>query len=100
MKEFVKNIKKLKKYCKGQNGRIFLLILFSLIMVALNVVMPLISARIIVLLTENNYLRIIYMAIVILVINSSHSLAEYFTHRIKLKLFRDIFLFKDIIIDF
>lgn len=90
MKEFVKNIKKLKKYCKGQNGRIFLLILFSLIMVALNVVMPLISARIIVLLTENNYLRIIYMAIVILAINSSHSLAEYFTHRIKLKLFRDI----------
>lgn len=90
MKEFVKNIKKLKKYCKGQNWRIFLLIFFSLIMVALNVVMPLISARIIVLLTENNYLRIIYMAIVILVINSSHSLAEYFTHRIKLKLFRDI----------
>ena len=90
MKEFVKNIKKLKKYCKGQNWRIFLLIFFSLIMVALTVVMPLISARIIVLLTENNYLRIIYMAIVILVINSSHSLAEYFTHRIKLKLFRDI----------
>jgi len=54
MKEFVKNIKKLKKYCKGQNWRIFLLIFFSLIMVALTVVMPLISARIIVLLTENN----------------------------------------------
>lgn len=90
MREFIKNIKKLKKYCNGQSKRIIMLFVFSLFMVILNVIMPLISARTIVLLTENNYLRLFYMAVVLFIIDMIYSLFDYLTHRFKLKLFRDI----------
>lgn len=36
MREFLKNIKKLKKYCNGQSKRIIMLFVFSLFMVILN----------------------------------------------------------------
>ena len=45
MKEFISNLKKLNKYCKGQKCKIIMFFLFSLFMVALTVVMPLINGE-------------------------------------------------------
>lgn len=90
MKEFIGNLKKLEKYCKGQKGKIIIFFLFSLLMVALNVIMPLISAKFIVLLTQNNFVRLFLMAIVLFAVEIGYDLFNYFAHRIKLKLFRDV----------
>lgn len=90
MKEFIRNLKKLNKYCKGQKCKIILFFLFSLFMVTLTVVMPLITARFIVLLTQNNFIRLFYMAIFLFLMEMGYDLFNYFAHRIKLKLFRDV----------
>ncbi len=90
MKEFISNLKKLNKYCKGQKCKIILFFLFSLFMVALTVVMPLINAKFIVLLTQNNFVRLFYMAIFLFLMEMGYDLFNYFAHKIKLKLFRDV----------
>lgn len=90
MKEFISNLKKLNKYCKGQKCKIILFFLFSLFMVALTVVMPLINAKFIVLLTQNNFVRLFYMAIFLFLMEMAYDLFNYFAHKIKLKLFRDV----------
>lgn len=90
MKEFIRNLKKLNKYCKGQKCKIILFFLFSLLMVTLTVVMPLINAKFIVLLTQNNFIRLFYMAIFLFLMEMGYDLFNYFAHRIKLKLFRDV----------
>lgn len=90
MKEFIRNLKKLNKYCKGQKCKIILFFLFSLFMVTLTVVMPLINAKFIVLLTQNNFIRLFYMAIFLFLMEMGYDLFNYFAHRIKLKLFRDV----------
>lgn len=90
MKEFIRNLKKLNKYCKRQKCKIILFFLFSLFMVTLTVVMPLINAKFIVLLTKNNFIRLFYMAIFLFLMEMGYDLFNYFAHRIKLKLFRDV----------
>ena len=90
MKEFISNLKKLNKYCKGQKCKIILFFLFSLFIVALTVVMPLINAKFIVLLTQNNFVRLFYMAIFLFLMEMWYDLFNYFAHKIKLKLFRDV----------
>lgn len=90
MKEFISNLKKLNKYCKGQKCKIILFFLFSLFMVALTVVMPLINAKFIVLLTQNNFVRLFYMAIFLFLMEMGYDLFNYFAHKIKLKLFSDV----------
>ena len=79
MKEFISNLKKLNKYCKGQKCKIILFFLFSLFMVALTVVMPLINAKFIVLLTQNNFVRLFYMAIFLLLMEMGYDLFNYFS---------------------
>lgn len=69
MKETFKNIKKVFKVAKENKKLFFLIIMTSIIQIIVGIILPLYTAKQIVLLTNNIYLELIYSSLMILGIN-------------------------------
>ena len=65
MKELLKNLKFAWKYAKNQKKKIILFVFFSFFQIIISVVVPIISASVIVSLTNNELRQVIFMAIVL-----------------------------------
>lgn len=79
MKEYFNNLKKLKKYAAGQKKHFIIILIGSFISVILRIIMPLLSAKIIISLTSNDYLQIILIAISILGVELLANYNSYLT---------------------
>lgn len=83
MKDLMKNLKFAWKYAKYQKSKIIGFIICNIINIIISVVAPIVSAQIIVKLTENMLRQVIYMALVLFGIeilrNCVHYFARYFS---------------------
>lgn len=89
MKDLFKNLKFSWRYAKGNKKYLFAIGFVSIIDVLLNIVTPILSAKIIIELTTNNYARIILIAGMILFVNFLSSIINYITRNFSSKTYRD-----------
>ena len=89
MRELIKNLKFVWKYAKSEKSKIIFMIILSLISIAVSIISPILSAKVIVELTSNNFNRIILIAFVILVVEFISDLIHYGSRKIGLKIQRE-----------
>ena len=65
MKEFFQNLKQAWNYSKNQKKLIYLYIFFNVIFIAINLFIPILSAKIIVHLTASKFRQVLLISIVI-----------------------------------
>ena len=91
MKKFFRNLKFVWDYC---NKNIFLVILnvfLNILNLILVIVLPLVSAKIIILITDNKIYQFIILAILLFIINILYEVIRYFTRIIPLKVYKDVY---------
>lgn len=88
MKEFIKNLKFAWKYANNEKSKIVIVIISNIIRIILSVIAPILSAKIIISLTSNNYTQILFIATVILLIDVINNLMYYFSRTTALKVYR------------
>ena len=69
MKETIKNLKRVYKYAREYRKNFIAFTVLSLILIGFNIVTPILSARIIVALTDNLYVELIMVAILLIFMN-------------------------------
>ena len=94
MKEFLKNIRKAWKYGKNQKKYIIGYIAFNVVFIFINLFVPILSAKIIVSLTSNQFEQVLFIGLVILIVeilrNTAYYATSYFRHRIFRETFNEI----------
>ena len=77
MKEFLKNLKFIWKYVKNEKKDINVFLISNILRIVSLIILPILSARIIIELTSNNYIQILLIAFAILIVDGLSSLFEY-----------------------
>ncbi len=91
MKEFLKNVKKAWKYGKNQKKYIIGYIAFNVVFIFINLFIPILSAKIIVNLTSNQFKQVLFIGIVILIVEIFRNTAYYATSYFRQRIFRETF---------
>ena len=91
MKDLIKNLKFAWRYCKDQKFKLMKYIFFNILSIIINVVIPLISAKVIIYLTENNFYQLILAAFMIFIIENSRNLVHYFTDKYASIIYRETY---------
>lgn len=91
MKEFLKNVKKAWKYGKNQKKYIIGYIAFNVVFIFINLFIPILSAKIIVNLTSNQFQQVLFIGIVILIVEIFRNTAYYTTSYFRQRIFRETF---------
>lgn len=91
MKEFLKNVKKAWKYGKNQKKYIIGYIAFNVVFIFINLFIPILSAKIIVNLTSNQFKQVLFIGIVILIVEIFRNTAHYATSYFRQRIFRETF---------
>ena len=89
MKDLFKNLKFAWNYAKEDKKYLFVIVIANIIDIILNVIMPILSARIIIELTTNNFKRIILIAIIIFIVNFLSSLVHFIIRTLSTKIYRN-----------
>ena len=77
MREFIKNLKFAWKYAKDQKYNIIKYILATIVAVIISLVVPILSAKLIIYLTDNNFYQLIFLALVCFVTENIRNLTWY-----------------------
>ena len=88
--ELVNNLKFVWKYAKSQKYNLIIFIFSSIIKIIISVLGPILSAKIIIELTSNNYMQIILVAFVIMLFESVYNLFDYIGRRCSLSVYRKV----------
>ena len=91
MKEFFEYLKFAWKYAKGEKKRIVAYVIFNIISILISVFVPIVSAKIIVSLTEGAFKQVLLMSLVILVVELSRSTSNYFLRLFSQIIYREAF---------
>lgn len=91
MKEFFKNLNQAWHYGKNQKKLIYLYIFFNIIFIAINLFIPILSAKIIVQLTASKFKQVLLISIVIFFIEIFRNFAKYATSYFRQKIYRETF---------
>ena len=92
MKEFFKNIKLVWKYARDQKSKLIKYILCNLVAVVVSIVVPIISAKIIVYLTDSMFYQLLMMTVVLCGLELSRNLMNYFSRYYSMIIFRESFI--------
>lgn len=92
MKEFFKNIKLVWKYARDQKSKLIKYILCNLVAVVVSIVVPIISAKIIVYLTDSMFYQLLMMTVVLCGLELSRNLVNYFSRYYSMIIFRESFI--------
>ncbi len=90
MKELFKNLKFVWNYAQNQKGKLIILTIINIIQIIISVIFPILSARVVVSLTTNEYFRILLIAIIILILDSIYSCLSYFVRIITINIHRNV----------
>ena len=90
MKELLNSLKFVWGYAKDQKKNLVTMIILSIISIIYSVIIPILSARIIIELTSNNYVRIIVVALVIFIVEMMYDFIDYLTRMYSIKMYRNI----------
>ena len=91
MKEFKTNLKKTWKYTKNQKKELFIYLFVHVIDIAIGIILPIVSAKIIIYLTDNNYYQIAAMAIIIFFIESTRNIFYFVERKTTQIIYRETF---------
>lgn len=89
IKDFLKNLKFTWQFAKNDKKLIILDIFSYIIWVTISILMPILSAKIIVSLTSNNYEQILYIAIVILIVEFIDYFFNYVSRITNIHIYRN-----------
>lgn len=92
MKEFVTNLKFAWIYSKEQKKELIKFILTNIIYVIISIVIPILSSKIIIALTENKFYQLILMAIAIFFIENIRNLIHYLSRGYSQVIYRESFI--------
>ena len=90
IKDFIKNLRFTWKYAKSEKKLLILNIFSYIIWISISIIMPIISAKIIVSLTNNDLEKILYFGIVIFIIQFIDYFFNYVLKISNLKIYRNI----------
>ena len=91
MKELFSNLKITWKYTKNQKYKLLKLIIWNIIGILISVVVPILSAKVIVYLTEGVFEQLILTCIMIFVIENLRNFANYFSRHYTQIIYRESF---------
>ena len=91
MKELFKNLKFAWKYVKGQKGKIILLAIVGLFLAIIGVVLPILSARLIVHLTSNELLQLLSIAFIVFAVEILNNIMKCFSDYLLNIVYRETF---------
>ena len=89
MKELFKNLKFAWKYSKEDKVYLIIVLTFHLINIFLSIIAPILSAKIIIELTNNNYIQIIIVALTIFIVDIISDFCIYIIRRCSAKIYRN-----------
>ena len=92
MKEFSHNLKLAWNYVKKHKGKLLLYLLCNVVHIFISVVAPIISAQIIVKLTNNLLVQVLQMAFVLLCTEILRNMITYFSGFLSQKIYRESFI--------
>lgn len=87
MKDFLDNLKFAWKYCKSEKWKLLFFILVIMINCVNNVIWPILSAKVIVKITNNDFYQIFLMGIVILIVNMAFTICNRFISILSSKIY-------------
>lgn len=88
--KFTRNIKYVWEYVKRQKKYFFLLIIGYIFRIIASILFPILSAKIIISLTSNNYVQILLVAGVILLVDIINNIDNYLIRRVSSRMYRNI----------
>lgn len=91
MKETWKNIKFAWQYTKDLKGMLIKYIICNICSIIISIIVPLLSAKIIISLTNNHFKQLIYMSIAIFIIENGRNLVSYFARYYSQVIYRENF---------
>ena len=92
MKELIYNLKFAWRYAKNQKKLIILYILCNLFQIIISVFLPVLSAKIIVSLTDNQLIQVLNIALVLLIVELFRNCVVYLTNFFSQKIYRETFI--------
>ena len=92
MKELIYNLKFAWRYAKNQKKLIILYILCNLFQIIISVFLPVLSAKIIVSLTDNQLVQVLNIALILLVTELFRNCVVYLTNFFSQKIYRETFI--------
>lgn len=92
MKEFFSNLKFVWQYAKDQKAKLIKYILCNFVVVIISVVVPIISANIIIYLTDSIFYQLLMMASVLCLLEMLRSMLNYFSRYYSMVIFRESFI--------
>ena len=92
MKEFIKNLKFAWKYSKDQKFKLIKYIICNILSIIISIIIPILSAKIIVELTNNQFYQLIMIAIAIFFIENLRNLIHYFSRYYSQVIYRESFI--------
>ena len=91
MKEFKRNIRFTMPYFKGHGFRMFLIVIFTIVILGLRILTPILSAKVIVGLTENLLDQVIILALALYATDVVWNICWYFQRQLYQKIYTDVF---------
>lgn len=92
MKEFIKNVKFVWKYAKSEKKKIIVYFLLSVFGICFSILFPFMSAKQIVLLTNESIKQFIYMSVIVFICILLEDTLDYFKSKLYQKIFRQIYI--------
>ncbi len=99
MKELKTNLKFLSTYFKSSKRLVIINIILNILLIITSVILPIISAKIIAELTNSNLKKVLYIAIILVLIRAFSTIINYFRYSSNYKIYNNILsnLRKDIL---
>lgn len=91
MKEFIKNLKFVWIYAKGQKFTLIKYIITFIISIIISLVIPILTAKRIIYLTDNNFTQLLVMAVTIFLIEIFQNFTNYFQRTYSQRIYRTTF---------
>lgn len=92
MKELVYNLKFAWRYARNQKKLIILYILCNIFQIIISVLLPILSAKIIVSLTDNQLIQVLNIALILLITELFRNCVVYLTNYFSQKIYRETFI--------
>ena len=92
MKDFLTNLKKAWHFVGDEKKSFIPFIILNLIIVAISIIVPILSAKVIVALTSSELRQLFYIILVITIVEIIRNTDDYFRFKVMQKIFRSIFV--------
>lgn len=91
MKEFLNNIKSVWPYAKDQKGKLICYLIFNIIQILICILVPILSAKIIVTVTSSQFAQALSMSLIILAVELLRNGMTYFVRYFSQTIYRETF---------